>query len=129
MTFLIILSLASFLGAAFLLMKKIYEMAPHVETTIHDVHTNFILDFLQMLQEEIKNILREVYLFLRPYAHDLVSSIASMMYKMSAWLAGEFLKFYNFIQGRKVLKNSGNTSMFIRDITKDKEYNRARRGA
>lgn len=121
MSYLIIIALISFTGAGLMLYKKIQETAPHIEFTGADVHTNFIFDFLKMSLDWTRKTLDDIYLRARPHVHDLISFIFSKMYKMSSWFAQEFLKFYNFIQGRKVLKNGGSTSVFIRDIAKDKE--------
>lgn len=104
-----------------MLYKKIEQVAPHVEYAGHHAHTNFILDFFRTAIGWTKNILNDIYLKIRPHAHDFVSMIFSKMYKISSWFAQEFLKFYNFIQGRKVLKSAGNTSVFIRDIAVAKE--------
>ncbi len=99
-----------------MLAKKVRDTAPHVETAGRGAHTNFIIDFARYSRNRMKAFLHSVYLNLRPHAHDLASFVAAKMYKISSWLAREFLKFYNFIQGRRVLKNSGKTSIFIQDM-------------
>jgi hypothetical protein len=121
MIYLTILSLGSFSGAFFMLYKKIELVAPHVEYAGDHAHTNFIADFFRTVKNWTKETLNDIYLKIRPHAHDLVSLIFSKMYKISSWFAQEFLKFYNFIQGRKILKNAGSTSVFIRDIAVVKE--------
>ncbi len=129
MNYLIILSLVSISGAIFMLIQKISKVAVHLETSEHESHTNFIVVFLKLLVNQIKQFFVAYYLKIRPHAHDLISFLASRLYRLSAWFALEFLKFYNFIQGRKIIKNSGSASLFIRDITRDKEEGRiARKG-
>ncbi len=128
MNILILISLISFLGASFMFFKKLHSLEPEIAESYHG-HSNFILDFFKTLRVRLRKYVNEVYLAIRPHAHDFISSIVSRLYKISSWFALEFLKFYNFIQGRKVLKNSGNASSFIRDITQNKEEGRiARKG-
>ncbi len=109
-----------------MLGRRVEEMAPHVEYAGRHAHTNFIADFFRLSKSRAKVILNNLYLSVRPHAHDLVSNILSRLYKLSSWSAREFLKFYNFIQGRKVLKNSGKTSIFIRDIASVKSHVKSR---
>lgn len=104
-----------------MLTKRVGEVSPHVDDAGLYAHTNFIAEFLRSLRRRVVESLHDIYLGIRPHAHDLVAFVVAKMYKISSWFAREFLKFYNFIQGRKVLKNSGKTSIFIRDISRDKE--------
>ncbi|MDO8493279.1 MAG: hypothetical protein Q7S19_01920 [bacterium] len=116
MIYLIVLSLISFSAIIFMLTKKIRETASYIEIAGRGTHTNFIVDFIHYLRNQTKVLLHDAYLNLRPHAHDIISFVVAKMYKVSSWLAREFLKFYNFIQGRKVLKNSGRQSIFIQDM-------------
>ena len=127
MNYLAVLSLISFLGSMFMLFKKVQEVAPHAESVGSEAHTNFIFDFFRTLVHRTKEVATNAYLAIRPQIHDLMSTAASKMYKLSSWSAKECLKLHDFIQGRKVLKNTGNTSIFIRDITRSKEDGRSAR--
>ena len=125
MTWLIIVAIVSLSGALFMLGKKIYEIQPHIENAGSESHTNFIFDFWQMLKGESLRHTKDTYHKVRPHAHDLVSYFAAKMYKLSSWSAQEFLRFYNFIQGRKELRGKQTTSSFLTDITRHKEQTRA----
>ncbi len=120
MIYLIILAILSLGGAGFMLWRRIDEMAPHVEEAGRYAHSNFIFDFFRIARKRITAFIRGVYSQFRPHFHQFISYIVSRLYRLSSWFAEELLNFYNFIQGRKVLKNSGKTSIFIRDITGDK---------
>ena len=107
-----------------MLVKKIYEIQPHLEGFNVESHTNFIIEFFQNMKREIVQHLGNIYHGVRPHAHDIVSSIAAKMYRFSSWSAQEFLRFYNFIQGRKDLRVNQNTSSFLADMVKHKEESR-----
>ncbi|MBI3631887.1 MAG: hypothetical protein HY225_00355 [Candidatus Vogelbacteria bacterium] len=104
-----------------MLIKKVKDIEPHLDSVHHHGHTNFILEFFQAAKKQVTQYFEEIYAELHPLAHDVMSYVASKMYKLSSAAAQEFLRFYNFIQGRKELRSGGNTSSFITNIAEHKE--------
>ncbi|MBI3633785.1 MAG: hypothetical protein HY226_05875 [Candidatus Vogelbacteria bacterium] len=121
---LITISTLSLLGVLFMLYKKIVDIEPHLNNETHHGHSNFIIDYTFYLRNQVKQYFTEIYTELRPHLHDLMSYVASKMYKLSSAAAQEFLRFYNFVQGRKELKKTANASAFIIDMEEHKVASR-----
>ena len=127
MNLLIAVAILSLLGASFMLYRKIVAIQPHLKIEENHGHTNFIVEFLRQAKKGVLQYFDEIYTELRQLMHDLMSYLAAKMYKLSSASAQEFLRFYNFVQGRKELKKAGNASAFILDMEEHKVSSRVAR--
>lgn len=118
----IILTL-SLLGSFGVIYRKVFLLRTRssFDTYRQDVIDNsFVFNFGYTLSDKAASLFNFIveYFFdnIKPHVDNLVDSSAELMHLVSARMARKFIQFSNFIQGKRVLKNRGTTSLFIRDM-------------
>ena len=121
MIILSILSLVSLSVIIFLFYKKNAEIKCQIEEWTHCGQApNIFEQYTKVLKAKAREVYDEVSAYIQPYIHSFATTIMKTLYRISSSAAQESLRLYNFIQGKKTLKNAGTTSLFIRDMAKHK---------
>ena len=112
-------SLISFLGASFILIKRVHEnrIIGISGDNAYDPYWPFSVIWLY-IYDSGKKLFLIIYSFLAPYLQNWIGIVASKLYKLTLSASHHFLQLSNLIHGKGSLKkNTGNTSLFIRDIS------------
>ena len=121
MQILLALSLLSLFAIIFIFSRKISEINCQIQEGTHCGQApNIFEQYIKVLKSKVYEVADEVSVYMRPHIHAFASAVAKRFYKISSGAAQESLRLYNFIQGKKTLKNAGTTSLFIRDMAKHK---------
>lgn len=126
MNYLLITSGISFLGTSFILLRRVHEnrIAGVSGEHVFDAYWPFNVMWGYVCKT-VKNLLNRIYSFARPHFEHIVGTVASKMYMITSAISHQFLQLSNLIHGKGfVKKNTGTTSLFIRDIS---EYKRSGR--
>lgn len=121
MQILFILSLLSFAAIAFIFYKKISEINCQIKEGTHCGYApNFFGEYLNVFKKKVNEVLDEINSYMKPHVQSIASFLTRYLYKLSSSVAQESLRLYNFVQGKRTLKNTGTTSLFLRDMAKHK---------
>ncbi|MBI5140381.1 MAG: hypothetical protein HZA94_02970 [Candidatus Vogelbacteria bacterium] len=121
MQILIIISLVSLGAIVSIFYKKTQEINCQIREGRHcgDV-PNFFEQYIKIIKIKLHEVCDEVSVYMTPHVHAIASVATKQLYKISSGMAQESLRVYNFIQGKKTLKNARGASLFIRDMAKHK---------
>jgi len=113
----------SFLSASLILMRRVHEnrLAGVPGNHSFDAYWPFNVIWNYFFQI-IKVIFARIYAIIAPYTGKIIGVAASKMYKVTSSASQQFLQISNLVHGKGSLKkNTGNTSLFLRDISSFKK--------
>ena len=123
MNYLISTFLISFFGALYVVVRRVHENRDLgvSRTHLHDAYWP-----LNVIWAYILVVLKKAYIivhnFLAPHVEKWVGLAASRLYRITSAASHEFLQLSNMVHGKGTLKkNTGTTSLFIRDIAEYKK--------
>ncbi len=127
MQLLIVLSIVSGSGALFMLYKKAYFVRRSRVATggndqvIFDDIDNpvqYLVEMIEVAKEYIKMLFEK---HIKVAMDRSIDRMAEVGHQLSSVIARKFIQLSNFIQGKRVLRNKGTTSLFIKDIAAYKD--------
>ncbi|MEI6296659.1 MAG: hypothetical protein WCO84_03365 [bacterium] len=127
MYYLLSISSVSFFISSFVLLRRVHENRIIGIPGDHssDVYWPFNVIF-GYFYRKIKMVFVTINNFLAPHFVKLVGNFATKLYRFTSVASGYFLQLSNLVHGKGSLKkNTGQTSLFIRDIS---EYKKALNG-
>lgn len=118
-----IISATSFLGACFIVLRRVHENRIVGTPGDHssDVYwpINLIFEYFSEAGQRFFNFL---YNLLVPFFRKIVCNVASSLHKITYNASRKFLQISDMVKGKGALKkNSGTTSLFLRDIAEYKK--------
>ena len=99
--FLLVLAGISFLGASFLLLRRVHEIRTDGVSIMHhhDIYWPFNAIW-RFLKETTLRIFKNIYDFFEPHLHKWIGIIAARSFKITYWASYHFLRIHNLVNGR-----------------------------
>ncbi|HRY62260.1 MAG TPA: hypothetical protein P5056_00585 [Candidatus Paceibacterota bacterium] len=118
MNYLVSTFLISFFGALYVLVRRVHE---NRTVGVSGDHSHDAYWPLNVIWSYVRGIVRKVYLIvhnlLAPHIEKAIGLAASKLYRFTSSASHQFLQLSNMVHGKGTLKkNTGTTSLFIRDI-------------
>jgi hypothetical protein len=115
--------LISFFGALYVLIRRVHE---NRVVGVPGGHSQDVYWPLNIAWNFFRSVASRVFLsikdFITPYLQKFIGSAASGLYRVTASASNKFLYISNMVHGKGSLKkNTGKTSLFIRDIAEYKK--------
>ncbi|HBM45502.1 MAG: hypothetical protein UT05_C0009G0061 [Parcubacteria group bacterium GW2011_GWF2_38_76] len=123
MNYIVTTFLVSFFGTLYVVVRRVHENRTvgvpgdhsHDAYWPFNVIWNYAVEFLRKVALIIRN-------FSAPYIKKWVGYVASNLYRFTSSASHQFLQLSNLVHGKGTLKkNTGKTSLFIRDIAEYKK--------
>lgn len=123
MNYIVSTFLISFLGALYIIMRRVHENRIIGVPGDHSNDAYWPLNVLwAYMMSGIKKVYEVAYNFLAPHIEKWIGLLASKLYRFTSSASHQFLQLSNMVHGKGTLKkNSGTTSLFIRDIAEYKK--------
>lgn len=123
MNYLVSTFLISFFGTLYVVVRRVHE---NRTVGIPGDHSRDAYWPLNVIWYHLSVILKKVYVvihnFLAPYVEKWIGLVASRLYRFTSSASHQFLQLSNMVHGKGTLKkNTGTTSLFIRDIAEYKK--------
>lgn len=118
-----IISVTSFLGACFILLRRVHENRIMGTPGDHssDAYWPFNVIF-EYISDVGQNVFVFIYNLLVPSFRNIVGKVASSLHKITYNASRKFLQISDLVKGKGTIKkNSGTTSLFLRDIAEYKK--------
>lgn len=99
--FLLVLAGVSFLGASFILFRRVHEIRTEgvMGEHHHDVYWPFNAIWRSFKYAAIR-IFKNAYDLSEPYLHKVISILAARSFKITSWASYHFLRIYNLVNGK-----------------------------
>lgn len=123
MNYLVSTFLVSFFGALYVIVRRVHEnrTVGVPGDHLHDAYwpLNVVWDYILA---GLKRVYTAIHNFLRPHVEKGVGLAAGRLYRVTSSASNQFLQLSNMVHGKGTLKkNTGTTSLFIRDIAEYKK--------
>ena len=123
MDYILITSGISFLGAVFVLLRRVHENRIIGVPGDHKYDAYWPFNVIwEYIYDNLRRMFAALNSFLAPYLAKWLATFASKMYRFTSYISHELLHISNLVHGKGSLKkNTGTTSLFIRDIAEYKK--------
>ena len=125
MDYVLITSGISFLGASFILLRRVHENRIVGVPGDHKYDAYWPFNVIwNYTYKKIKGVVVSLKEIIAPHLAKGLANFASKFYKITSSVSHEILHISNLVHGKGSLKkNTGTTSLFIRDISDYKKNN------